>query len=132
MGGLGLGRVADSPAIGFAALVAAVWWFGLAFYLATSALRTTDVRSSASSSVLSHLKEWKRYAKEVEQEGGEPVDALLGLRSQLLEQAQDAIAGYRTASTAAYVALDRAYICMAWTPAPAALAAVVMVALCQR
>ena len=126
LGGLGLGRLADSPALAWAALAAAVWWFALALYLVRRALHSSNVRSHASSSVVSHMKEWQRYAKDVEQEGGEPVDPLLGLREQLLEQAQEAIAGYREASTAAYVALDRVYNGMACTPAVAALAALVV------
>jgi hypothetical protein len=126
LGGLGLGRVAESPAIGWAALAAGVWWFALALYLTSRALRSSEVRSCASSSVLSHLKEWQRYAKEVQAEGGAPIDALLGLREQLLEQAKDAIEGYRNASTVAYVTLDRVYTGMAWTPIPASGAAAVL------
>lgn len=115
-----------------AAVAASLWWFGLAAYLAVRGLRTSPVRSwtSEGPSVLRKAQEWRAYAAQVAEGGGEPLDALLSLREQQLRVQQAAAEEYRAASTQSAKALDQAYLLAALTPLPIAAVVLLLVVMC--
>jgi hypothetical protein len=118
-GSAGLGSVALAQwggPVAWAALTASVWWSAVATYLALLGLRSSAVRSWASTSVLLQYAEWCQYADEVEQEGQPRPDPLSLLRARLVDMTSRARDGYIDASNQASLVIDRVYIAMAMTP----------------
>lgn len=117
---LALSQGATRPWLVVVAGTLAVWWFGLAAWLAVRGLRTSPVRTWAGEGkrILRKGAEWQAYAKEVLAEGGQPKDALLSLRERELELMAEASEEYRIASTQCAAALDRVYLLAALTPLP--------------
>lgn len=119
----GLDRLQVAPLQGLAALAVSVAWFGLAMDVSVRGLRSSPVRSWASTSVLAKHQEWLGYNIELLAEGRAAVDPVRAQRCQLVGLRVQAIEGYREASTRAHAAIDRAYLGAALSPLWAALAA---------
>ena len=123
LGGAGAAAVlalgsSGKPWLAVATAAVAVYWFGIAAYLAVRGLRTSPVRSWASrgTHVMAKAEAWQAYAADLVGEGAAPVDAMYKLRAQELEVMADAASGYIAASTQGAGALDRAYLLAAGTP----------------
>lgn len=120
MVGLVMAHGAARPLVALLGGVVAVWWFGLAAWLAVRGLRTSPVRTWAGEGarILRKGAEWEKYEADTLAEGGQPNPALLSLRRQELELMADAAAEYRSASTQCAAALDCVYLLAALTPLP--------------
>jgi len=127
MVGLVIANSAMRPWVLLLGGVAAVWWFGLAAWLAVRGLRTSPARTWAGigARILRKGEEWQKFEAESIAEGGQPKAALLALREQELSLMADAADEYRAASTQCAAALDSAYLLAALTPVPMLLAWVV-------
>lgn len=123
MGALGLDRWSASPVLAGAFMGAALLWFALARQVAREALVSSQVRAWAQAGLMELHGDWVRFNAELLAEGCPAVDPLYELRKSCLRATDRAADEYRTASTAAYAAVDNAFSSMVTTPVAAALGA---------
>ncbi len=123
LGAAGLNQLQGNVSLGTAALMAAAFWFWLAYSLAQNALVSAPVRSWAAPGLIEKSEEWRTFATESAVEGKQ-VNAVAELRKTAIRTAERAAEEYRQASGRAYAAMDNAYRLMATTPLAAAFGAV--------
>ena len=120
MGSFGLAQWGSRAGLSAVLLVAAVWWFALASWLAWRALASDGVRSWAPGFLLDTHHDWCRYRDELVSEGqlaqADAVDIQLQLKLAAVRAAAKAQSEYRDASTKAFMAIDQVYRAMACTP----------------
>lgn len=126
LGGLGMAQWVTNRPLALAALAAAVYWFGIATYLAWVALRSTPVRTWHTVGLVEKLPKWEAYASLLREEGANTT-GIDELRKSAIRNTEMAASEYRTASTESLMAIDRCFLLMALTPV-AALSAVIFTA----
>lgn len=125
LAGVGLTQWAQSHWVAVAALAVALWWFGVAAWVALRGLRSSPVRSWShqGTSILELHRQWEAYNAELAQEGKPGVNVMSEVRQSALRSMRNTADEYRTASTYAARALDQAYVTTALTPMPLLLVA---------
>lgn len=125
LAGVGLAQLAQNRWVAAAALAVALWWFGVAAWVALRGLRSSPVTAWAHEgvTVLDMHEKWQAYNGELAQEGKPAIDVLTEVRRASLRDMQVSAEQYRTASTYAARSLDQAYVVTALTPVPLFLVA---------
>lgn len=120
-GAYALGRLGQSDAmLSLSALgPIAVWWFGLAAWVAMKVCRTQEIYppTNEPQKLIEYLEgPLEVYRAELTAEGQQPEAALVMLRRGELLSLQKRIDGYVKNNIAVAAQLDKAYLCAAATP----------------
>ncbi|WP_092002930.1 hypothetical protein [Polaromonas sp. OV174] len=131
-GAYALGRLGQPDALwSFSALVpVALWWFGLAAWVAVKICRTQELYppTNEPQKLLEYMEgPLEVYRAELTAEGRQPESALVMLRRSELLSRQSRIDGYVKNNMTVAARLDRAYLCAAATPVWALVGILVVV-----